>query len=119
MSCQVQCQEASYAQCKNAFTQTCTTQCNQAEGAVFCDGNYVDVGGNLVECVNALNAILTSKIQLSASGSGSCQGNQCTGTGTAKASCAATPAPAPSGPLAAFGALFGLAVAAGIRRAKR
>ena len=118
-SCQVQCQAASYPQCKNAFVRTCTTQCNQPEGGLFCDGNYVDVGGNLVQCVDALNAILTSKIEITASGTTTCQGNQCSGSGTAKASCAASPTPAPGGPLAAFGALLGVGIAAAARRRSR
>jgi MYXO-CTERM domain-containing protein len=122
-TCQTQCQESSYEQCKTDFQQTCSTQCTQTEGALFCDGNYVDVGGNLTACVDALNAVLTSHIEVSVTGSGSssCTGNTCTGEGTtnAKVSCAASSGPAPTGPLSALGVMFGLAVAGVRRRTKR
>jgi len=61
-NCQIQCQSSSYAQCKSQYEQTCTTQCSQ-EGALFCNGSYVDVGGNLTACVDALNAIATNDLQ--------------------------------------------------------
>jgi MYXO-CTERM domain-containing protein len=113
-SCQIQCQEASFPQCKNDYVQTCTTQCNQPEGALFCNGNYVDVGGNLAQCVDALNAVLTSKIDVTVTASGSANG-----TSTTKVSCAASPSPAPGGPMAAFGAVMAVTIAAVRRRAKR
>jgi MYXO-CTERM domain-containing protein len=83
----------------------------------------VDVGSNVTNCVDALNAILTNKISVSvtATGSGSCTGNTCSGEGTTttKVNCAASPGPAPGGPLAALGAVFAMALAAARRRGKR
>jgi MYXO-CTERM domain-containing protein len=123
MACQIQCQETSFDTCKTDYTATCKTQCSQPQGALFCDGSYVDVGSNLTDCVDALNAIVTNKITLSvtASGSTTCSGDTCTSTGTTttKATCSASSAPAPGGPLAAFGAVFAMALAAARRRSKR
>jgi MYXO-CTERM domain-containing protein len=119
VSCQSQCQEQSYPQCKNDFVKTCTTQCGQPEGALFCDGSYVDVGGDLTACVDALNTVLNAKITVTASGSSSCEGNNCTGNGTVKASCAASPSPASGGAIGALGAMLAMAVVGARRRAKR
>jgi MYXO-CTERM domain-containing protein len=123
VSCQIQCQEAAYPQCKSDFTDTCTTQCDQTDGALFCDGNYVDVGGNLNACVDALNALLNTKITITASatGSASCSGNECEaqGTGAAKATCSASPSPASGGTWGLLGGMLAITVAAARRRSKR
>jgi MYXO-CTERM domain-containing protein len=119
----VQCQETSFDTCKTDYESTCKTQCSQPTGALFCNGSYVDVGNSLTDCVDALNAVLTSKIDISITGSGSttCSGNECTSTGTTttKATCAASPMPAPGGPLAAMATMFALALAGARRRSKR
>jgi len=65
----------------------CKTQCEKPEGALFCDGNYVDTGNNLQNCIDALNAILHVKVDASAS----CSGSPCQAEAKAAASCAASP----------------------------
>jgi hypothetical protein len=45
-SCQIQCQSTSYEQCKTTAIETCAQQCEQPEGSLVCDGNYVGVGGD-------------------------------------------------------------------------
>ena len=91
----------------------------QAASAQLTSSTPTTVAGR----VDALNAIVTNKITLSvtASGSTTCSGDTCTSTGTTttKATCSASSAPAPGGPLAAFGAVFAMALAAARRRSKR
>jgi hypothetical protein len=58
-------------------------QCS-GDGAIFCDGEFVDAGGNLQECIDALNAILDVEV----SGSASCSGNTCQAEGSVSLSCA-------------------------------
>jgi MYXO-CTERM domain-containing protein len=83
----VSCQSKGYAQCKTDLTGGCKAQCQKPEGALFCDGNYVDSGNNLQNCIDALNAVLHVKVDASAS----CSGNTCTAQASASSSCAATP----------------------------
>jgi MYXO-CTERM domain-containing protein len=95
---------------------TCTTQCMQM-GAIFCDGSYVEAS-DVGQCVTALNVVLTTKITVAASATGtsSCTGSDCTASGTAKASCAAAPGPTPAGSLALFGAFGAVAIVTTRRR---
>jgi MYXO-CTERM domain-containing protein len=66
----------------------CEAQCKDPKGAIFCDGQYVDSGGNLQKCADALNAILNLKFQASASAD--CTGSQCTAEASASASACST-----------------------------
>ena len=52
----------------------CEADCKTEEGALFCDSQYVDHGDNLNECINALEAVLTTDVEGYASGSASCEG---------------------------------------------
>lgn len=74
------------------------------EGALFCDGQYVDAGDNLQECVAALKALLD--IHVYAEGDAHCEGNTCYAEGRAGCSCAASGAP--GGALTAFAGLAAL-----------
>jgi len=113
VSCQASCQESSYATCKSELASSCTTQCNESVGAIFCDGNYIGAS-DVAQCVTALNAVLTAKIDATASGS--CSGNDCSGTATVKTtSCAASPGKPANVPFWAFGAVV-VGVVARIRR---
>lgn len=117
LECQTVCQASGYGQCKSRLEGGCKTECKEPEGALFCDGQYVDHGNNLEECVDALNAYLEAHVETSASSSGSCSGNSCSGEAeaSAKATCAMSRAPAST----SGGALllaFGLLVGAAARR---
>jgi MYXO-CTERM domain-containing protein len=119
-SCQVDCQSSGYAKCEGDLKVQCEGECTKPEGAVFCDGNYVDDGGNAKKCIDALDAWLKAHVDVSAQGtaSGDCTGNTCQGMaeGTAKASCATVP----GGPAGAGVALFGMMLAgAAIARRRR
>jgi MYXO-CTERM domain-containing protein len=87
LDCQISCQSKGYASCKTELEGGCKAKCTQPEGALFCDGQYVDAGNNLKNCIDALNAYLKVKV----SGSAQCSGNECSAEGKASASCAAAP----------------------------
>jgi MYXO-CTERM domain-containing protein len=86
----------------------CVAQCETPKGALFCDGQYVDTGNNLDDCVAALKAAFDIDVEGYATGEASCSGNECTAQGEAGCSCSVLPRPASSsGPMA-----LGLALAA-------
>jgi hypothetical protein len=119
-NCQEQCQESSYSQCKSELSNTCTTQCQQSTGAIFCDGSYVSAD-NVEQCISALNSMLSA--QINATGSSSCDGGQCTASGTltAKTSCSIGSAvgAVSGGALWPIGAALAITVACRRRRAVR
>jgi hypothetical protein len=79
VDCQATCQAKGTVTCEDKLTGGCETQCTQPEGAVFCDGQYVDNGGHAQQCIDALNAWLKSHVDVSATGSASsgCDGSVC------------------------------------------
>ncbi|MCA9600833.1 MAG: hypothetical protein R3A78_04760 [Polyangiales bacterium] len=119
VNCQVSCQADGYLDCKADLEGGCTAECKKPEGALFCDGNYVDHNGNLEECIDALKAELNIEVDASATGNAECSGGSCTAEGeaNASASCAVVPGTHSRGGAAAmlFGAL-GLFVARRRRR---
>jgi hypothetical protein len=119
MDCQIRCQSRGYAQCQSRLQGGCTAQCSQPEGALFCDSNYVDHGGNLAECKAAIDAFIKAHIQASASGNANCEGNTCTAEGKAACKCSRV-APTPPTNFGAFtvAGLTALAIAAR-RRSRR
>ncbi len=78
VDCQVMCQADGYVDCEATVTGGCKTRCEKPEGALFCDGQYVDAGNNLEECIAALKAVLN----ITAEGSASCSGNTCMAEGS-------------------------------------
>jgi len=109
--CQVMCQASGFAECEGKLEAKCEAQCEDPEGALFCDGQYIDHGGKMQDCIDSLNAWLTARVDASAQGtaSGECGPNGCEGQaeGTAQASCATVP----GGPAGAGAALFGMVLA--------
>jgi len=119
-SCQVDCQSSGYAKCEVDLQGKCEAECKRPDGAVFCDGNYVDDGGNAQKCIDALDAWLKAHVDVTAQGTASsdCMGSTCEAMaeGSAKASCATVP----GGPAGAGIALFGMVLAgAAIARRRR
>ena len=106
------CQRRGYIDCKARVRGGCEIACQEPEGALFCDGQYVDHGGNLDACADAIRQALAIEVDLEASGSASstCSGNSCEGSaeGSASASCDIGGAPGsseiPGGVLAALAA---------------
>lgn len=88
-SCQIDCQGELRASCEAEVTGGCKARCSKPDGALFCDGQYVDTGDNLQKCVDALNAVL--QIKVTSSASGQCSNGTCEGQAEAKATCATSP----------------------------
>jgi len=105
--CQIDCQSSGYADCKIEAEGGCKGRCEEPEGALFCDGQYVDHGGNLAACKAALKAALDIEVKASASGESECSDGSCEANGEANASCALATPPASNTFLFAGLALFG------------
>lgn len=86
MDCQVDCQGGCYADLQGG----CEAQCQSPDGALFCDGQYVDTGDNLAKCIAYLDGVLS--VDVETAGSAVCTGNSCTAEGSV--SCASV-APRP------------------------
>jgi hypothetical protein len=71
--CQVDCQAMGQADCEADVSGGCDVQCQGEEGALFCDGQYVDHGNNLDECLAALREGLDIEVQAEASGMASAE----------------------------------------------
>lgn len=109
--CQVACQADGYAKCEGDLQVKCEGECKTTKGALFCDGQYIDHGGNLQDCINSLNGWLKANVDVQAQGmaSGECSGNTCKAEaeGEASASCATVP----GGPAGTGVLLFGMVMA--------
>jgi hypothetical protein len=103
--------------CKASLQGGCEGQCD-VDGALFCDGNYVDHGGNLQGCIDALKAALN--IEVSGYANANCEGGTCEAeAGVNCSACAVAPgwsSPIDERALAALGLGLGLAMAARRRR---
>ncbi|MCY0988704.1 MYXO-CTERM sorting domain-containing protein [Nannocystis sp. ILAH1] len=103
LDCQIDCQAGGYANCRADLEGGCKLHCQRPEGALFCDGQFVDVGDQLDACVDALKALL--EIEVYAEGSASCQGNTCQAEGEIGCQCDANGSPAGSVALLGLGLL--------------
>ena len=101
--CQIECQNDSYAECQAELEGGCRAECETEDGGLFCDGQYVDHGGNLEECVNSLRALLNIEV----SGYARCGNGKCEAGGSASFSCAVDESGRTMGALWMAG-LFGL-----------
>ena len=106
IDCRVDCEGG----CQVDVSGGCKTQCAKPEGALFCNGQYVD-SDDLGACIAAL-----ATIEVTVSGSAECDNGVCTAEG--EVSCAASPlATTGKGSMLALGSVVaGLAVAVGRRR---
>jgi hypothetical protein len=82
-------------QCEAEISGGCEAECQQPEGALFCDGQYIDHGGNLQACIDALEASLEIEVQGSAMVT--CVPGRCDGTSNGSISCAVDPSRVPTG----------------------
>ena len=115
--CQIDCQAKLEGSCKADLEGGCRARCEKPEGALFCDGQYVDTGDRLQECIDALKAAYN--IQVEGSASAQCSGNQCTGEAEGSVSCAASPRTPPVLPGLALLAMVGATIARKTRRGRR
>jgi MYXO-CTERM domain-containing protein len=113
IDCQIDCQ----AGCTAELTGGCELECDKPEGALFCDGQYIDHGGNLEECIAALESLLEINVDVSAQGSASCEGGSCEAEGKVSAGCAM--APAPQQDSSAWWLLGAAGLALGVMRRRR
>jgi MYXO-CTERM domain-containing protein len=116
--CQIDCQSEGYAECKAELSGGCEVECERGEAQIFCDSNYVDHGGNLESCIDALRA--AGHVEARGSSHAECSGNRCEAEaeGEVSASCAFAPGETggASGPLGLIGlGLLGF----GLRRGRR
>jgi MYXO-CTERM domain-containing protein len=86
LDCQIDCQAKGHASCEAEVKGGCEVACQSKEGALFCDGQYVDHGDNLEMCLDALRARLNVRVTASSSGAASCDAGECTAKGAAAVS---------------------------------
>jgi len=116
MDCQVQCQSKGYVDCETKLEGGCKTACSKPDGALFCDGQFIDVSEDqLDKCVAQLKEALQIEVKFYAEGDAQCSRGTCTAEGSAGFSCAQSGAGAGEsssalgmlGAIAAFGLAFG------------
>ncbi len=96
-SCSGQCEASANFDCNidchAELTGGCDVACDSPNGALYCDGDFVDTGGNFGDCVASLNACLS--VEVEASGSADCADNKCQAQAEGSITCAmpATPLP--------------------------
>ena len=121
LKCQVDCQGKGYATCEAKLQGSCSTDClDKKQGALFCQGQYIDHSGSSVnECIAAIRAALpTVYVDGSATGQSSCAGNTCQASGKAEGSVSCAFRPRTSGGGNVLGA-FSLAGALGAALVRR
>jgi hypothetical protein len=118
--CQADCQADGRAGCEADVQGGCEVACKGEEGALFCDGQYVD-SGDLDACIAALRATLDIEVETSSSGEAGCRdGDGCRAEGRAAAKIGSDCAVAAPGAGARdFSALFGGAALVVLRRLRR
>ncbi len=89
LDCQIECQAGGFVDCEAELKGGCEVACSKPEGALFCDGSYVDYGNNLEECVAALEAAYD--IDVEGYAEGMCSNGVCTGEAGGTVSCAVEP----------------------------
>lgn len=101
LQCQIDCQAGGYVDCQARLEGGCLAECD-VDGALFCDNQYIDHGGNLEECIDSLRALLD--IEVTGSASGSCGNGRCEGEASGSVSCSVDPEgrELPMGALAVF-----------------
>ena len=117
LDCEADCQAMGFADCETEVQGGCDVACKSEGGALFCDGQYVDHGDHLQECVDALKAALNIEVETHAEAA--CSGNACQASASAKITpgnvCAASPSRRSTGSSVAWLPLL-LVLAARTRR---
>src|SRR6185436_10772886 len=102
----------------------CEVECKSQEGALFCDGQYIDHGDKLDMCIDALQAALDIQVMSEASGEASCgdgEGCHAEGEASAKVSACSVATPGRDGtrPSVLFASLWLLVGLVGMRKRAR
>ena len=111
MECQTTCQDVEFEECEHEFQADCSASCS-ADGALFCEGNYIMSGAQLPVCVEALIA-RGANLEAEGSCSFGTGGSECSGSAGV---CALAPMDRRAPPL---GALALILLAFGMRRRLR
>jgi hypothetical protein len=114
LSCQINCQASGSASCEANYTGGCQATCSEPQGALFCNGQYVNVNATNFE---ACTQQLASLLNINVSAEGSCSGNTCSGQAAASCGQIAPGAMPMSEGFLALG--FGLGIAGAVRRRVR
>ncbi|MET0384666.1 MAG: hypothetical protein ABW321_01845 [Polyangiales bacterium] len=77
LDCQLACEDDSYARCETEVRGGCETRCSGEEGALFCNGQFVDNRREVGECIDSLIETLDAHIDVYADSSTSCRGSRC------------------------------------------
>jgi MYXO-CTERM domain-containing protein len=116
MDCQLNCQSKGYLDCRTNLQGGCETACTQPDGALFCDGQYMDVGSQIDQCVAALEAAFQIEVTGYANGNAQCSGGSCTANAEAGISCAQSRGDTSGSALGVLGALAAFGLALGRRK---
>jgi MYXO-CTERM domain-containing protein len=115
----MECKLACHGRCTSELTGGCEVQCDKPEGAVFCDGQYVDQGNNGEECIKAIEAFIKAHVDVTARGTASCASNSCEAEGSASCKCSAPGRRASGNTIYGAAGLTGLLAIAAMARRKR
>jgi MYXO-CTERM domain-containing protein len=110
LDCQADCQADGYVRCEADVRGGCKADCMTQQGALFCDGYYVDTGDNLQMCVEALQSLLEAEVNYMGEYNGECANGKCTASAKASASCSALPGSGPANASSYGLVLLGLAL---------
>jgi hypothetical protein len=92
--CQASCQAKGYARCEADIQGSCKAQCKAKEGAIFCDGQFVNTDA-IDACKQSIQDALKIKVRVrgEAEGESGCDGGTCEASGRAKVSsdCSSVP----------------------------
>lgn len=78
MDCQTSCQDVEFEECEREFQADCSASCS-ADGALFCNGQYILSGSELPACVEALIA-RGANLEAEGSCSFGTGGSECSGS---------------------------------------
>lgn len=97
IDCQIECQAMGFVECEAELEGGCVADCESPRGALFCDGQYVDYGNNLEECVEALRTILNVEVEGYADAE--CREGECAAEAGGSISCGVDPKAPARGPM--------------------
>ncbi|HET9958452.1 MAG TPA: hypothetical protein VFQ61_28350 [Polyangiaceae bacterium] len=106
MDCQTTCQDEQFESCEYELKADCSASCN-AQGALFCDGEYVLSASDIVPCATALSERGIAKVNVE----GSVTVNPSTAAAAARGGCAMKPPARDGSPLGLLGLALGLFLA--------
>jgi hypothetical protein len=73
--CQMECQAMGFSDCEAELQGGCELECEGERGALFCEGQYIDHGDNLDECIDSLRAVIEAHVMVEGEASAS---SECT-----------------------------------------